>query len=158
MNKNSAKNASVPDFQVRQFQEIIVKIFQCCQERLQYQSERFGLPDAELRCLMLFESERYLTPKSIALKLSVVKSRVTSIVNKLQKKNLLHKIRDPEDSRVKLLSTTPAGQKKIIAIRKFQEELHHEVLHQIAPEQRIAMLTNLNILMASLESVKEMMI
>jgi hypothetical protein len=62
--KNS--NSGVPSYQIAQFQGLITKLFQCCQERMQYQSECFGLPDAELRCLRLFANEWYLTPKSIA--------------------------------------------------------------------------------------------
>lgn len=157
MNVDITTVTAVPRFQVKQFQDIITKIFQCCQERLHYQSEHFELPDAELRCLMLFDRERYLTPKSIAHKLNVVKSRVTSIANKLLSKRLIQKIQDPEDSRVRLLSTTLEGQKKIDEIKQFQDDLYSEVLSRIDPGQRAAMLTNMNLLMASLESVKEMM-
>ena len=125
---------------------------------MQYQCERFGLPDAELRCLMLFGEERYLTPKGIALKLNVVKSRVSKILEGLLKKKLIHRIKDPEDSRVSLLSLTPQGHEKVNQINTFLKDLHHQVLLQIAPDQRKAVLTNLDILKASMEAVKEMMI
>jgi hypothetical protein len=36
--------------------------------------------------------------------------------------------------------------------------MHHQVLFQIAPDQRKAVLTNLDILKASMEAAKEMMI
>ena len=55
--------AVVTPHQAQQLRNLINKLFQCCQERMQYQSERFELPDAELRCLLLFEGERYLTAK-----------------------------------------------------------------------------------------------
>ncbi|MEJ2222312.1 MAG: hypothetical protein P8X80_16080, partial [Desulfobacterales bacterium] len=52
-NRNSTDPvADVPKYQLEQFQELILKLFQCCQERMQYQCERFGLPDAEFRCLI----------------------------------------------------------------------------------------------------------
>jgi DNA-binding MarR family transcriptional regulator len=156
--RDSDNKAEVSAFQVQQLEELVSRLFQCCQERMQYQSERFGLPDAELRCLMLFESERYLTPKGIAHKLNVVKSRVTSIVNKLMTKKFLQKIQDPEDSRVALLSTTAEGNHKIDEIRQFQNFIFHQVLYQLAPEQRKAMMTNLNLLKASMESLKELMV
>jgi DNA-binding MarR family transcriptional regulator len=148
----------VPDFQLKQFQELISKLFQCCQERMQYQCERFGLPDAEFRCLMLFGEERYLTAKGIALKMNVVKSRVSKIVEGLLKKKLVQRIKDPEDSRVSLLSLTTEGHKKLNQIDRFLEDVHHQVLVQIAPDQRKAVLTNLDILKASMEAVKELMI
>ncbi|MGD9057114.1 MAG: MarR family winged helix-turn-helix transcriptional regulator [Desulfobacterales bacterium] len=159
LNRPSADQAKeVPDYQLKQFQELILKLFQCCQERMQYQCDRFDLPDAELRCLMLFGKERYLTAKGIALKMNVVKSRVSKIVEGLLRKKLIQRIKDPEDSRISLLSLTPQGHKKLNQINVFLEDVHHQVLLQIAPDQRKAVLTNLDILKASMEAVKEMMI
>jgi DNA-binding MarR family transcriptional regulator len=125
---------------------------------MQYQCERFKLPDAELRCLGLFGTERYLTPKGIALKMNVVKSRVSKIIDGLLKKKLIQRTKDPEDSRVSLLSLTPAGQLKLHEINAFLRDVHYEVLSQMAPDQRKTMLTNLDILKASMEAVREMMV
>ena len=133
-------------------------MFQCCQERMQYQSERFDLPDAELRCLSLFGQERYLTAKGIAQKMNVVKSRVSKIIDGLIKKRLIQRIKDPEDSRISLLSLTPEGQQKINEINEFLKSIHVQVLSQMAPDQRQAMLTNLDILKASMEATKELMV
>jgi len=135
-----------------------MKLFQCCQERMQYQCERFGLPDAEFRCLMLFGDERYLTAKGLAHKMNVVKSRVSKIVDGLIKKKLIQRIKDPEDSRISLLSLSAEGQEKINDINRFLKGIHYEVLLQMAPDQRKAVLTNLDILKASMEAVKEMMV
>jgi DNA-binding MarR family transcriptional regulator len=148
----------VPDYQLKQFQELIMRLFQCCQERMQYQCERFGLPDAEFRCLMLFGEERYLTAKGIAHKMNVVKSRVSKIVDGLIKKKLIQRIKDPEDSRISLLSLTAEGQKKLNNINGFLQDIHYQVLLQMAPDQRKTVLTNLDILKASMEAVKEMMV
>ena len=150
--------SEVSDYQLEQFQELITKLFQCCQERMQYQCERFQLPDAELRCLGLFGEERYLTAKGIALKMNVVKSRVSKIIDGLIRKNLVQSIKDPEDSRVSLLSLTPSGQKKLNDINSFSRLIHDRVLSQMAPDQRQAMLTNLDILKASMEAVKDLMV
>jgi DNA-binding MarR family transcriptional regulator len=140
------------------FQGLIAKLFQCCQERLQYQCERFGLPDAELRCLSLFGEERYLTPKGIALKMNLVKSRISKIVSGLVQKELIQKISDPEDSRVTLLSLTAKGQSKLNDINEFLNDIHMEVLQQMESEQRKTMITNLELLKASMESIKELMV
>jgi DNA-binding MarR family transcriptional regulator len=125
---------------------------------MQYQSERFDLPDAELRCLMLFDGERYLTSKSIAHKMNVVKSRVTKIIEGLVRKKLVKRVRDPEDSRITLLGLTAEGKGKLDEINVFNDFVHHDVLMQLAPEQRMTMLTNLEMLKASMEAVKELMV
>ncbi|HWR92267.1 MAG TPA: MarR family transcriptional regulator [Desulfobacterales bacterium] len=124
---------------------------------MQYQSERFNLPDAELRCLVLFGEERYLTSKGIAYKMNLVKSRVSRITDGLIRKELIQRIKDPGDSRVSLLSLTPKGQEKLDEINSFMEDIHSRVLQQMAPDQRKAVLTNLEILKASMEAVKELM-
>ena len=163
MNQATEKNDSdsaleIPEYQLKQFQELILRLFQCCQERTQYQCERFGLPDAEFRCLMLFGEERYLTAKGIAYKMNVVKSRVSKIVDGLIKKKLIQRIKDPEDSRISLLSLTAEGQAKLNNIDTFLQDIHHQILLQMAPDQRKTVLTNLDILKASMEAVKEMMV
>ena len=159
MNEFNANNrAVVSAYQLEKFQEIIGKLFQCCQERMQYQCERFNLPDAELRCLTLFGEERYLTAKSIAHKMNVVKSRVSKIIDGLISKNLIQRIKDPEDSRIILLSLTSDGQLKLNEINRFLNDIHSQVLSQMAPDQRQSVLTNLDILKASMEAVKEMMV
>ena len=155
---NRGLQSEISKNQLIQFQELIAKLFQCCQERMQYQCERFGLPDAEFRCLCLFSEERYLTAKGIAQKMNVVKSRVSKILDGLIRKKLIQRIKDPEDSRVSLLSLTSQGQKKINDINEFMEDVHYRVLSQMAPDQRMTMLTNLDILKASMEAVKEMMV
>jgi DNA-binding MarR family transcriptional regulator len=158
---NEFRENSGPDisqYQVEKFQETIAKLFQCCQERMQYQCERFNLPDAELRCLTLFGEERYLTAKSIAHKMNVVKSRVSKIIEGLISKKLIQRIKDPEDSRISLLSLTPDGQIKLNEINQFLNDIHGRVLSQMAPDQRQSVLTNLDILKASMEAVKELMV
>jgi len=154
----SNDTGEISDFQLANFQQLIAKLFQCCQERMQYQCERFQLPDAELRCLMLFGEQRYLTAKSIAHQMNVVKSRVSKIIEGLIRKKLVQRIKDPEDSRVNLLSLTPLGQNKLREIKEFLDYIHSQVLKKMEPDQRQALLTNLDILKASMEAVKELMV
>ena len=125
---------------------------------MQYQSDRFDLPDAELRCLLLFGEERYLTPKGIAHKMNVVKSRISRIIDGLIKKTLIQRIKDPEDSRVSLLSLTPQGQDKLNHINLFLNDIHVQVLEQVPIEQRKILLMNLDLLKSSMEAVKDLMV
>lgn len=158
MNESKGPSADIPAYQLDQFQDLIAKLFQCCQERMQYQCDRFQLPDAELRCLVLFGDERYLTAKGIAQKMNVVKSRVTKIVDGLVRRGLVQRVKDPEDSRVTLLSLTAAGQAKLSEINGFLADVHREVLTRMSSEQRHHILSNLEMLKTAMQSVKEMMV
>jgi DNA-binding MarR family transcriptional regulator len=156
-NKTENADTKIPEFQLDQFQNLINRLFQCCQERVRYQSERFGLPDAEFRCMMLFGEERYLTPKGIAGRMNVVKSRVSKILEGLEHKNLVQRIRDPEDSRIYLFNLTRLGQDKLNEINDFLKGIYSEVLSLIPPEQRRTSIATLETLTSSMNAVKELM-
>lgn len=156
-NFTDSTDLEIPDYQLSRFQNLINRLFQCCQERVRYQCERFGLPDAELRCLMLFGEERYLTPKGIAGRMNVVKSRVSKILEGLEKKDLVQRIRDPEDSRMYLFSLTRNGQDKLNKINDFSKSIYSEVLSLIPPDQRHTSITTLETLTSSMNAVKELM-
>jgi len=153
--KEQQTEHGVPAQQVRQFKDLVQRMFQCCQERMQRQCEKFEIPDAEIRCLQLFGEERYLTAKGIATKLNVVKSRVTKIVDGLIQKNLIQKVQDPEDSRIVLLSLTSAGKAKLNEVNDFMLNLHAQVLAQISSDQRSAFLKNLEVLRVCMTTVNE---
>ena len=157
MNQLDIQQKKIPEYQLDQFKELVSQLFQCCQDRIQYQSERFDLPDAELRCLLLFGHERYLTAKGIALQMNVVKSRVTKIIDGLAKKGFVQRTKDPGDSRVTLLNLTHKGQKKLDEINLFLDDLHMEVLNRISSEHRMAILLNLDLLKTAMQSAKDMM-
>ena len=145
---------NLPDAQIDQFQHLIFKLYQCCQERMQRQSEQFDLPDAELRCLRLFGRERYLTPKGLARQMGVVKSRITKIIDGLAAKELVQRLKDPEDSRITLLSLTQQGQEKLDQINRTIASANMDVLARMTPEQRNTLLIHLEILRVSMEAAQ----
>jgi len=140
--------------QALRLRRIIGEIVQCCQERTLFESQLFDLPQAELRCLLLFKNERYLTAKQIAREMEVGKSRVTKVVEGLIEKELIERIDDPRDGRVKLLCLTQAGKKRMNRIDAFLTRVHSRVLSQVEPPQRAAILAALEVLWSSMETVK----
>ena len=159
MNKKSAKtNEELLRYQAERLQDLINEMLQCCDDRKLYESQRFNLPYAELKCLMLFKGERYLTVKGIAQKLDVAKSRVTKIVNGLIEKGLVEQIDDPKDARIRLISLTPAGKKKSEEIEAFQSGLYREILLHLNKDERKNMLSYLELLRSAMEAVKEQLV
>lgn len=141
-------------YQAQRLRDLIREILQCCQDRMLYETQRFSLPQAELKCLMLFEKERYLTVKGIAQKMEVAKSRVTKIIDGLLKKKLVQRIDDPRDGRIRLISLTPKGQKKSREIENFLRNIHQKILVQMEPKEKKTMLSSLELLRLSMEAVK----
>jgi DNA-binding MarR family transcriptional regulator len=159
MNKNiQGPSEKLASYQGQRLKELIEGIIHCCQERVLFQSQKFNLTPAELRCILLFNSEKYLTVKGIAQKLDVAKSRVTKILEGLIQKKLVQCIDDPEDARVKLCSLTSPGQLKAAEIDKFITEIHHQLLVNLKAGERKSILHSLEILRSSMEIVKEKLI
>ena len=155
MNLSTSKNAGLPlAFQTERLQTLLSEIHQCCEDRMLFESHKFNLPQAELKCLMLFLGERYLTAKGIALKMDVAKSRVTLIIEGLIRKDLVQRVEDPKDGRVKLISLTPKGLRKTEEIEALVKGVHEKILLQMKPSERKTVLSSLEFLRACMEIVK----
>jgi len=148
----------VTRYQSKRLQDLIGDITQCCQEKTLYQAHKFNLTQAEMKCLLLFKEERYLTVKGLAQKLEVAKSRVTRIIDGLVNKRLAQRIIDPEDARVILISLTPEGQKQVEALDVFLKDLHHQLLLELKENDRKNILASLETLRSSMEVIKQQLV
>src|SRR4030042_6882404 len=152
MNKLAAQpNEELLSYQAQRLQELIAEMIQCCEDRKLFETAKFGLPYAELKCLLLFGGERYLTVKGIAQRLDVAKSRVTKIVKGLVTKGLVKQIDDPHDARIKLISVTPAGGEESREIAAFQRGLHRQIVLPLSADERKGIFSYLELLRSAME-------
>ena len=151
---NKTNDNRILEYQANKLQELISELHNCCKERYSNEAKAFKMPQAELRCLMLFEGHKYLTGIEIAGLLEVAKSRATVIVENLEKKGLVKRSPDRNDARVKLINLTPSGQKKVREIEESMFTLHQQLLGQIEPGQRNSVINALETLRSSMEAVK----
>jgi DNA-binding MarR family transcriptional regulator len=154
---NDTKNKTdkrVLEYQANKLQELIGELHNCCKDRYTTEAKAFNVPQAELRCLTLFDGHKYLTGIEIAGLLEVAKSRATVIIESLEKKGLIQRAPDPNDARVKLINLTPSGQRKVREIEEFVFSLHQQLLGQIDPSQRTSVINALETLRSSMEAVK----
>ncbi len=155
MNDSGAQiNEELLNYQTLRLQELITQMVQCCDDRKLHESDKFGLPYSELKCLMMFNGQRYWTVKEMALKLDVAKSRITKIVDGLVEKGLVERVDDPKDARVTLISLTPNGLKASKEIDAFHKELHRNILLHMEANERKSVLSHLEILRSAMEAVK----
>ena len=159
MNENRSKiNEELIGYQTLRLQALISEMLRCCEDRKIYESQKLGLPYAEVKCLMLFNGERYLTVKGMAQKLDVAKSRITKLTNGLIEKGLAKRIHDPNDARVKLISLTSVGEKKSEEITTFHRGIHRKILMQMSTNERKQVLSRMDLLRSSMEAVKDQLI
>lgn len=153
-NKNQTTDIRLTEYQANKLQELIGEVHSCCKDRFAREAKVFNLPQAELKCLMLFEGHKYLTGVEIAGMLEVAKSRATVIIENLKTRGLVQRSPDPNDARAKLISLTPEGQRKVREIEEFMFELHQQLLGQIDPDLRAGVIASLETLRSSMEAVK----
>jgi DNA-binding MarR family transcriptional regulator len=150
----TSDNKELLAYQTQRLQALLKEVNGCCEERYLHETRKFNLLYAEIRCLMLFKGERYLTVKSIAQKLDVAKSRVTKIVDGLIDKGLVQRVEDPGDGRIVLVKLTAEGLRRSEEIERFRSEIHNKILMAMNGEERKMLLANLDLLRATMESVK----
>ena len=129
-------HAPVLDAQVRDLQTLINDVQKCCQDKQIFECAAVGLPYAEIRCLMLFGNERYLTVKGMADRLEVAKSRITKLINSMNEKGLIARSGDPADGRVRLLRLTARGRKIVDQVRGLQKTMQTRILEKLEPGDR----------------------
>jgi DNA-binding MarR family transcriptional regulator len=151
-------NDQAPDFlehQTEKLRDLITEMVRCCEDRNLLETKRFSLPYTELKCLLLFKGEKYLTVKGMALKLNVAKSRVTKLIDSLARKGLVSRIDDPKDARIRLISLSPKGKSLADEIEGFQEHLYLEILLHLQAQERQDVLSHLGTLRSAMEVVKK---
>jgi DNA-binding MarR family transcriptional regulator len=148
-------NKELLGYQTERVKLLIAEMVDCCNERKLHESKKFDLPYAEIKFLMLFNGEHYLTVKDMAQKLDVAKSRVTKLSKNLTNKGLIQQIDDPMDARVRLISLTSGGKALSREIETFQTDIHRQLLLQMVPTERKNALVYLETLRSAMEAVKE---
>ncbi len=142
-------------YQTARLKDLIEGILNCCHMQTSFLSRKFEMPQAEIRCILLFRGERYLTVKGISQKLDVAKSRVTKIVDGLQTKGFIDISEDPRDGRVKLLSLTHRGHEKCEEMGQYIWKTHEKLLLELDAEERRSVISSLDLLRVGMESVKK---
>lgn len=154
MNDNAAPTHRPSADQVARLRQIIAEVVHCCQERMQIEAKLFNLPQAEIRCLLLFKDDRYLTAGEVAARLDVGKSRVSKLIADMTERGLLDRVPDPLDARISLMHLTAAGRGLLTEIDGFIDGLHGKLLENLEPAQRNSLLASLDVLHQAMEEVK----
>ena len=144
--------------QAKTVQRLIEELIRCCEERRIYENQKFGVPFAELRCLLLFREDEYLTVKVIALRLDVAKSRVTKLITGLLKKGLVRRFEAPHDNRIKLICLTAEGRRMIQEVNAFHDRIFQDILSHIPVDEREQALAELSKVRDCMEKVKKTLV
>ena len=157
MNLSNGDISRVDSGQAQRLGYLISLLAKCCQDSIHWKSKRFGLLPAELRCLLQFSEQRYLTAKDLGQALELAKSRISKIVDGMIEKGLLERWTDPKDGRYRLLGLTDRGTARLGEVEAYLQNAHAMILAGFRPDERFELLNNLELLAAAMDRVKQVL-
>lgn len=110
------------------------------------------MPITQLRvCLLLQSGERTMT--AISEEMGVTMSAVTQIADRLERSNMVERVTDREDRRVKILRLTSFGHEVLQARLQMRARRLADVLNVLPPDVRVALIQNLQSLLEACYAV-----
>ena len=116
----------------------LIHLFKSKEER---QSERTGLSGREMYILEHIREENPWRFNDFAANYHIKPSTLTGIVERLEKKDLLRRDRDPNDRKAVYLKTTPPGRKMIEQHVAEDKAFFSSFLSPLTPEEQEQFLT-----------------
>jgi len=121
------------------------------QEKHTRLADELGLTEVELKCLLSLGTDKGLNNTNVAKRIHLTASRVTRIIDGLEKKGYLNKGHNHKDSRSLSLSLSRKGRLFIKKLNKQNVDMHSKILVEIKKSQRKALIHT----MENLNSVAE---
>jgi DNA-binding MarR family transcriptional regulator len=121
-----------------------------CQTKEEWVAAQRGLFQAEFKCLRIFGSDKSLTCKEIANRMNLSRSRITRIIDGLEKKGYMNREINLTDRRNMRITLSRKG--KILTKRLDKEfiDIHFEILQDIDVSKHKSLITTMeNLLTAS---------
>ncbi len=135
-----------------QIAELTFNLLLNCQEKESRLSEQLNLTVSEFRTLRNFRKDISLNIKELTIRVRLSGSRLTRILDGLEKKNILSRSIDKRDRRSIIVTLSPSGVEIVHNLEAKFIEIHKEILKEIPPSQHDSMIGGLRQLLQSLES------
>lgn len=101
-----------------------------------YIHEPHKLNKLEFTILMLIQANEKLTPKRLANTLNIPASNLTILLDRLEERSLVMRVRSAEDRRVQDLSLTPKGRTLSKRLQKSTEQMEENILKYITDAEK----------------------
>jgi DNA-binding MarR family transcriptional regulator len=154
MNYLGGQDVKMEEFEAKKIENLINEIVSCCDGRAWAESQRFGIPYAEIEVLKNMSQDRYATVTGLSQRLGVAKSRITKLISSLSQRGLVAEADDPNDGRVKLFGLTQRGRDLVKKIQTYEKDTYLKLLACFRPEEREMVLKALDLLRTAMEKVK----
>lgn len=131
--------------------DLTFKLLAGCQEKEARLAAQFKLSSSEFRVLRMFKGEKSLHIKDLVERINLSSSRLTRILDGLEKKGFLKRSIDLQDRRSIIVSLTDRG---LSISRRLEDrfiQIHNEILEDVPAEMQEPMMKSFTKLLASVE-------
>jgi DNA-binding MarR family transcriptional regulator len=98
-------------------------------------SEPYGLPAGSLTVLSLVSANRGCSPSALADRSGLFKGNVVAIVNELEDRSLVRRVRSQQDRRYKAVLLTEKGLRLMEALNAEMTTIESSIQHEFEPQE-----------------------
>jgi DNA-binding MarR family transcriptional regulator len=132
---------------------LIHEVARMMRRRFEEEASTHGFTLPQWRALAEIYRSEGIAQVSLAAALDVDQMTVSGIVSRLEKRGLIDRYPDPNDSRAKLARLTPAGRALVTNAKNVGRALYENALDGLSPADRDAMAAKLRLIRDNLNSM-----
>lgn len=132
---------------------LIHEVARMMRRRFEEEASVHGFTLPQWRALAEIYRSEGIAQVSLAAALDVDQMTVSGIVSRLEKRGLIDRYPDPNDSRAKLARLTPAGRALVTNAKNVGRALYENALDGLSPADRDAMAAKLRLIRDNLNSM-----
>jgi DNA-binding MarR family transcriptional regulator len=132
---------------------LIHEVARLMRRRFEDEASTHGFTLPQWRALAEIYRSEGIAQVSLAAALDVDQMTVSGIVSRLEKRGLIDRYPDPNDSRAKLAKLTPAGLSLVTNAKNVGRALYENALDGISPAERDVMTAKLRLIRDNLNSM-----
>jgi DNA-binding MarR family transcriptional regulator len=136
---------------VEDIAELTFSLLTKCHEKEERLASQFKITVPEFRCLRSFRDDQQLHMKALVERVGLSGSRLTRIIEGLEKKGFLTRRIDPDDRRGIIVKLTKKGLTFSGELESRYIEIHEEILEGVPEHIQEPLVRGLRNLLASLE-------
>ncbi|OGU60366.1 MAG: hypothetical protein A2X64_07740 [Ignavibacteria bacterium GWF2_33_9] len=146
-NKKVGASMAKFDQKIEDIAQLICELTRNCQIKEEYFANTFRMSPTEVRFLKLFVHRDILTVAEIQELLKLTPGRVSHILRSLEIKNLIQRIKKPEDRRNIEVKLQPRAALFVNNLNQNYVELNNTILKEVGDDKADGIANSLNILL-----------
>ena len=135
--------SAIPTHETHGLVRLVNDIHLACDRLFNHQAASHGLTNVHWRVIGGLFRHDGMTQTELANYVAMSRSPLGKVVDRLEEKELIERLTDPDDRRVNRLRLTAAGEALIAPARRLNEQIEEKALAELSDKQRRALFDQL---------------